>query len=313
MQVHIEKTGPTQRKVSVTLPAPEVDAAFAKAYRELGRSARLPGFRPGKIPTGLLEARFGAQVKADVQNELVTSSLPVAMQRENLNPIAVPSITPGDLSKGTAFSYSAEVEVQPEIQLRRYQQLVVPPVTVELDEKEVDEDLEAMRQQSAQLVPVMLRDQVQQGDIVQMDYEAFVGGAPVKGSKAENTLIEIGGEGYLPGFSDGLLGAKVPSERDLEIDFPADYSVKELAGRKATFKVKIKELKAKQLPTLDDDFAKDLGAESLAALKDRVRGSIRVRREREAETERRKRVLKALVEANPFDLPPSLVDRKSVV
>jgi trigger factor len=307
MQIQVEKTGPTQRKVSVTVPAADVDAAFAKIYRQLGKTARLPGFRPGKIPTGLLEAHFGTQVKGEVQNELVTTSLPQVMQQEKLSPVSVPSITPGDLKRGTDFSYSAEIEIQPDIHLRRYKQLVVESVAVTVPEEEVNEDLESMRQQAAQLVPIMLRDVVQQGDIVQMDYEAFIGGAPVRGSKAENALIEIGGEGYLPGFSDGLLGAKVPSERELPVDFPADYTVKDLAGKKATFKVKIKELKTKELPKLDEDFAKDMGAESLEALKERVRGSIRVRRERDADVERRKRLMRALVDANPFDLPPSLI------
>jgi trigger factor len=307
MESTVETTGPTQRKLSVTVPASEVDAAFDQAYRQVGKTARVPGFRPGKIPRGLLEVHYGPQVKDEVQQQLVTSSFGVAIQKHSLKPIAMPEIAPGELAKGIDFSYSAEVEIQPEIELKKYKNLVVEPIEVEVLDEEIEGDLNSMREQSAQLVPVMLRDVVEEGDIVQMDYEAFVGGSPVAGSKAENAMIEIGGEGYLPGFSDGLVGARVPSEREIPVDFPEDYSVGDLAGKKATFKVAVKELKAKELPTLDDDFAKDLGAESLEALTERVTHTIRIRKEHEAQEQRKRKLLEALVAANPFDVPPSLV------
>jgi trigger factor len=307
MQVQVEKTGPTQRKVSVTVPAQEVDATFDRIFKQVGRTASIPGFRQGKVPRSLIEAHYGVQVTSEVQNELVSRSLAQAIRDEDLSPVTTPQVQPGKLTKGDAFSFTADLEIQPNIELKQYKGLYVPPIEIKIEDQEIDLELTRMRTQAAQLVPVMIRDVVETGDIVLMDYEASAGGVPVKGGKADNAMIEVGGDGYLPGFSDGLLGAKVPSEREIVLDFPAEYSVKELSGKKATFKVKIKELKRKELPALDDDFAKDLGAESLAALKDKIRASIEVQKKRTAEQERRTSLYKALAAANPFDVPPSLI------
>jgi trigger factor len=134
-----------------------------------------------------------------------------------------------------------------------------------------------------------------------------MGGVALPGAKGENALVELGGESYLPGFSEGLLGAKVPSERQVPVTFPADYSVKDVAGKQATFNVKVKELKQKELPKLDDEFAKDLGAESLAALRDKIRGDLEARKKGDVEAERRQSVLTSLIAQNPFDLAPSMV------
>jgi trigger factor len=307
MQVQVETTGPTQRKVSVTVPAQEVDAVFDRIFKQVGRTANVPGFRQGKVPRGLIEAHYGEQVAHEVKNELVSHSLAKAIQEQHLSPVTTPQVQPGKLARGDAFSFTADLEIQPDIQLKQYKGLLVPPVLVKVEDQEIDAEIERMRTQAAQLVPVMIRDTVEKGDIVLMDYDAFTDGAPIKGAKAENSLIEVGGEGYLPGFSDGLMGANVPSEREITIDFPADYNVKGMAGKRATFKVKVKELKRKEQPALDDDFAKDLGSDSLAALKDKIRASIDAQKQRAAEQERKSRLYKALAEANPFDVPPSLV------
>ncbi|OGQ79637.1 MAG: trigger factor [Deltaproteobacteria bacterium RIFOXYA12_FULL_58_15] len=311
MEVEVEEVGPAQRKLSVTVPAATVDNAFNKAFKQVGRNAVVPGFRPGKVPRGLLELHYGNQVRGEVQQELVNTSLAQAFHEKEINPVGTPSVEAGELKKGADFSYVADVDIQPDIELGKYKYLVVEPMAVLVTDEEAQADLDALLQQSSQLVPILVRDVVESGDIVQMDYEAFVGGSAVKGSKAENALIEVGGEGYIPGFSEGLLGAKVPSDRELPINFPDDYTVKELAGKQATFKIQIKELKAKELPALDDEFAKDMGAENLEALKERVRGSIRIRKEREAQSERRKRLMEALVAANPFPVAPSLVDAQA--
>jgi trigger factor len=307
MQVEIETTGPTERKLSVTIPATQVDEAFTTAYREVGKQARIPGFRPGKAPRGLLEVHYGAQVRSDVENKLITQTLYLALQQKDVAPIGMPRIEPGDLKKGNDFSYTAEVEVQPEIELGQYKHLIAPTVEVEVEEAEIEAELEKMREQATQLVPILIRDVVEEGDIVVMDYEGTIGGVPFDGGKGEDALIEIGGSDYLPGFSEGLVGAKVPSERDLPIDFPEDYTAKNLAGKKASFHVKVKEIKRRELPDLDDELAKDLGEESLEALRGKLVDAMRSKKEQGAKEQRRKTLLEALVAANPFDLPRSMV------
>jgi len=307
MQFQTEKIGPTQAKFSVNIPIEQVDAAFASVAREIGRNVRIHGFRPGHVPRQVVEKQYYAQIKSEVQSRLVDDSLIKAMQDAKMSPIAIVRLDPGELKRGGEFTYTAEVEIHPDIKLQEYKGLKVKPVATEVTDADIEAQLETLRKQATNLVPVMLRDQVQNGDVVLIDYVGSVGGAPIEGAKAENSLMEIGAPGYLPGFSEALLGAKVPSERSIPIDFPADYVAEQLRGKSATFAVKLKELKTKELPALDDEFAKDLGEENLAALRTKIVERLAGQKKLDANNERRNEVLKALVAANPVDLPASLV------
>jgi trigger factor len=310
MDIQVEKTGPYNRKLSVTLPAQQVDTAFEQAYRKIAKQARIPGFRPGKAPRSVLEAHYGAQVRDEVENQLVVDSLKEAIEREKVDPVSRPRVDPGKLEKGASFSYTAELEVRPEIVLKKYKGLEYPDVQADIGDKEVDAEIETLRQQATQLVPVLVRDTVEKGDLVLVDYEGFMGGSPIHGTKAENAIIETDAEGYLPGFAEALLGAKVPSDRSIPIDFPADYPVEHLRGKKATFQVKVKELKKKELPTVDDEFAKDIGEESLEALRAKIREGVAARKKQETDSARKDGLLKSLCDANPFDVPPSMISEQ---
>ena len=311
MDVQVEKTGSYLRKLSVTIPAGEVEQAFEKAYRKVTKAAHVPGFRPGKVPRGLIDKRYGSQIQSEVQNQLVEETLFRAMDESKVDAVAMPKLQLGSLARGDAFSYTAEVEVRPEINLQKYEGLGAPKIAVEIAEAEVTGELDALRKQSAQLVPVMLRDVVQEGDVVLIDYEGSIGGVPFQGGKSENALVEIGGEGYIPGFAEGLVGAKVPGDRTISVTFPDDYSAEHLAGKEASFRVALKELKTRELPKLDDEFAKDMGEESLEKLRAKIEENIRSRKQREADGTRRRAVLEALVATNPFELPPSMVESQA--
>lgn len=307
MDIQVEKTGPAQAKLSVKVNAEAVDAAFEKVFREIAKTARLPGFRPGKIPRGLLEKHYGDRARAEVQERLVDDSLGKAMDEAKLTPVAILHVHPETLAPGAGFGYTAELEVHPEITLKKIEGLVVPRIEVKVEDAEVDAQLETMRKQAAQLVPVMLRDVVQHGDVVVIDYAGTIDGAPLEGAKAEGAMVEIGETGYIPGFAEALVGAKVPGERSFPITFPDDYGAAHLRGKTATFDVQLKELKSKELPGLDDDFARDVGEESVDALRTKVRERIATRKQREVESESRSALLKTLVAENPVDLPPTLV------
>jgi trigger factor len=282
MDVQIDKPASYLRKMSVTVPAGTVDAAFDKAYREVGKSANIPGFRPGKAPKSLIEMHYGSQVRSEVQQRLVTETLFKAIDEVKENPVHMPKVEPGELSRGKAFAYTAEFEVQPEIKLTKYKKLAAPTVSAEVTDAELDAQLEELRKQSSQLVPVMIRDTAQKGDVLVIDYEGTMGGSPIPGGRGENALLEIGGESYLPGLAEGLEGAKVPSERSVQVTFPDDFSNAELAGKPATFNVKVKELKTKEMPKLDDEFAKDMGEESLAKLRERMKADMQARKDQDA-------------------------------
>lgn len=307
MDVDYEKTGPCFGTLSVTISATAVDKAFSAAYKSVAKIARIPGFRPGKAPRRVLDMHYGSQVRDDVENQLVRQSLTEAMAQKEVAPVATPRIAAGTLKKGADFSYTAELEIQPEIELKKYKGLKVPVLQAAVDDKDVDAELEKLRQQSVQLVPVLDRDVVAAGDLVLVDYEGTIGGIALEGARAEGAIIEIGSADYLPGLSDALLGAKVPGDRNVPIDFPDDYPVEKWRGNKATFAIKLKELKKKDLPALDDDFAQDVGQETLAALRAKITGDLRERKEQEDQAEVRKKLLESLVEENPFEVPPSMV------
>jgi trigger factor len=308
LQVEVEKTGSYLCKLSVSIPVGDVNQAFDQAVRRMTKQAQLPGFRQGKIPRTLIEKHFGPQIRSEVQNQLVEDSLFRAIDDKQLAPVAMPRLQLGDLTRDSAFSYTAEVEVRPDIELKTYEGLAAPAADTAIEEGAIDSELEAMQKQAAQTVPVLVRDTVQDGDIVLMDYEGSVDGVPFNGGKAENALVEIGGSGYIPGFAEGLVGAKVPSERDLHVTFPTDYSVDDLKGKAAVFKANLKELKTRELPKLDDEFAKDMGEDSLEALRTKLADGLKARKERDNDNRRRRAVLAALVEANPFEVPPSMVE-----
>ena len=306
MEVTVEKTGSFGRKLQVTVPVEQVDQAFDTAYKALAKSVRIPGFRPGKAPRSIIEAHYGPQLRSEVEQSLVSSSLINALQQTEETPVAMPSVDAGDPKRGTEFSYTAEFEVPPEVELERYEGLEIERVEVTVEDEAVQNELEHMREHAAQLVPVMIREEVQKGDVVTMDYSGFIDDVAFPGGTGENAMIEIGGDDYLPGFSESLEGAKVGATVSFPITFPDDYTAEHLAGKTATFKVTIKELKTKEKPALDDDFAKDVGEDDLDALTAKIRAQLQERKQRDADEERRPRALKALVEANPFEVPGSM-------
>jgi trigger factor len=311
MDVQLEQTGTFGRKLSVTIPAAEVDKAFDGVARAVSKEARIPGFRQGKIPRDLLEKHYGQQIRGEVRDRLLNDKLVEALESKQLAPVAVPHVHMEVLERGKDFSFTAEFEIQPDVKLGAYKGLKVKTVDAAVTEAEIDAQIEGLRKQAAQLVPVLVRDTVEKGDMVLIDYEGTMGGVPFQGGKAENAYIEVGGDGYLPQFSEALEGAKVPGEKAFPVDFPADYGSKELAGKGATFTVKLKELKRKELPVLDDEFAKDVGVDSLVLLRERVKESLDQQKKREVETEQRRLLIDALVEANPFEIPQSMVDQQA--
>lgn len=311
MDVTLEKPSTYLRKVFVTLPSAMVDQAFEKTYKELAKQAAIPGFRPGKAPKSLLDKHFGGRVSSEVQSRLVQDTLFKALGSKNENPIDMPKVEPGALKQGHDFSYSAEFEVQPEVKLTKFKGLEVIKVDTAIENSAVDEQLESMRKQQSQLVPVTGRTKAQQGDTVVVDFFGTMDGKPLSGGQAENALVEIGGENYIPGFAEGLEGVEVPGKTTLNLNFPADYSVADLAGKPVVFDITTKELKAKQTPELDDEFAKDMGEESLLALRGKIRKNLEEQRAEQAKDEQRQSLMKALADANPFELPPSMVRSQS--
>jgi trigger factor len=311
MDIQVEEAGTFFRKLSVTVPQAEVDQAFDSAFKRAGKAARIPGFRPGKAPRSVLQMHYGAQIKAEVEDSLVQRTLPLAMAQSEVNPVTRPAIEPRKCSKGNDFIYVATVEVQPPIALTKYEGLEVENVPCEVSDDELTAKLDELREQNAQMIPVEGRDVVEDGDTVVMDYEGFIDDEAFEGGTAEGAMVEVGAGNYLPGFESAVRGKSVPSEIEFPVEFPEDYGAEQLAGKTATFKGKLHELKCKEQPALDDDFAQDLGEETLDALKDKLTADLLKGKTDQAKQKERTGVIKALVDANPFEVAPSMVDEQA--
>ena len=311
MDFSVETTGACARKLTVKATAEHVRAAFDKAQRKVAKSAQLPGFRPGKVPRSLLERHYGPTLQQEAQTQLIEATLYQSLQEAQIVPISTPRVQFDMLVAEQPCTYSAFIEIRPQITLGTYLGLSIPKVTLDVGVGQVDAELDKMRRGQGELTPVQGRDVVQDGDVVQLDYQGFLAGEPFEGGQAENAMVEVGGGEYIAGFAEGLQGATVPGERDVQVTFPANYSATHLAGQTVTFRMKLKELKAHKLPALDDEFAKDMGEDSLAALRAQVQKNLEAEAKQTHDMTRRNHVLKALLEQNPVDAPQSMVESQT--
>jgi len=311
VQSRVEDLSPVVKKVSVELAPDRVKDALDRAYTNVSRTVKLKGYRQGHVPRRLVERYFGDDVKKDVAQKLVTGSIHEALAEHKLDPVAPPRVENGAVELGLPFKYTATVEVRPRVEPKDYQGLQVPQVDVEVTDAQVEERIEEMRKQQAMFVPVEGRDVVEAGDFASVDYEGFLDGAPLRGAKREGVLLEVVPGSMLENKAEGLLGARVGETRELGVTFPADYTVEDLRNKEAQFKVVVKNLKARDTPALDDAFVQDLGGEAktLAELREKLKAEMVQQTKERAEGERREKMLEALVERNPIEAPPALVER----
>lgn len=311
MNLEVEELSSTKKRMKVEIPADAIDDALGAAYRELGKTAKIDGFRKGKAPRHILEKWYGESVNADVIQKLVPEFYIKAVEEAGLKPVANPSIEEAGLKikKGQPLKFSATVEVQPEFELADYSGIEVDDEKVAVTDEDVGSALDEMRDMHSTLEAVEEDRPARAGDFVVMDFEGFVDGEAFDGGKAENYTLELGSGRFIEGFEEQVAGAKKGGELDVKVSFPAEYRNEKLAGKDATFKVKVKELKAKVLPELDDEFAKDLGlGDTVEDLKKKTAEDILKAREQELYARQKSQIIKALAERNKFDVPLSLVD-----
>jgi trigger factor len=311
VQSRVEDLSPVVKKLSVELAPDQVKDALDRAYSGLSRTVKLRGYRAGHVPRRLVERYFGDDVKKDVAQKLVAESIQEALLQHQLDPVAPPRVENDDVKPGEPFKYVATVEVRPRVEPKDYVGLPAPQLQVEVPDAEIDARLEEMRNEQAMFVPVEGRDVVELGDYAAADYEGSVDGAPLRGAKRENVLVEIAPGSLLDNKADGLAGARVGETRELTVEFPNDYGAADLRGKTARFQVNVKALKRREVPQLDDQFAQDLGgdAKTLAELRQRIKDDLAAHKKDTAERERRDAILNALVERNPLEAPPALVER----
>ncbi len=312
MRASAEEISPIKKKISIEIPEDEVGKEVDSFYKELGRTAKIKGFRPGKVPRNILERYFKDYVKAEVVRKLIEESYPKALTETHLEPVSLPVVDPGEFAQGKPFQYSALVEVKPEIKLEGYTGLKIEGKREEVKDEEVAERLKALQNLHSNLKTISEARPVQKGDFVILNYEASLNGKPVEGGKAVDFTVEVGSGQFIPDFDEKIIGVKPEEEKEIEVTFPQDYGYQKWAGKTISFQVKIKEIKEKILPPLDDEFAKDLGDyASLGELRSKLAEDIKKEKQLALERQLKDLVVDRLLEANPFEVPESLVEEQA--
>ncbi len=300
-----------RHRVEVEVELRQVDRALERAYRDLARQVRVPGFRPGKAPRSVLERIYGASVSEQVERQLVGGSLSDALELAGLEAVAEPDVDAPAPQPGTAFRYQAWVEVRPAIELPVLEGLPGRRPKVEVADEEVQRELEALRLRHAPLIEESEGTRAARGHVIVIDFQGSIEGVPFEGGVGTDVEVELGAGRLVPGFEDQLEGAVSGEQRELRIQFPEDYASSELAGREARFATRVSAIKRRELPALDDEFAKDLGDfETFDDLRARIRGDLVSMRERAARAELHRSLLDALLERTSFEIPKSLVERQ---
>jgi trigger factor len=309
-RVTVEELSPVRRKLEVEIPASEVQAELDRAFGLLGNRARLPGFRPGRAPRAILDKMFGAEVRREVLGRLVGDTFRSAIESHRLDVVGDPEIDAGTLTPGQALRYSATVDVRPVITLADVGGLEVRRPSSEVAEEEVERVVNNLRESVAQLRPIEDRSVVEAGDIVTVDVASRrEGQEPVR---RDGVLLEAGGGTFPLAVERQLVGQHRGAHLSLRVPYPAEHPNADLAGKTVEFEVEIKDLRAKELPTLDDDFARDHGrCESLAELRGRIRADLERQAASRAEDVVREGVIDQVLARHTFEVPSSMVDRRT--
>lgn len=312
MKVEVEKRSETVRAFHIEVPEDVVSKELEGALLNTQRRAKIPGFRPGKAPKSIIEQKFGKDIESDVVQKLIPDFYMKAVKESGLTPVEMPQIEKMEVKKGAPLAFTAVVEVKPAIEAVTWQGVEVADEKIEVSDEEIQKTLTHLQDRHSQLEAYPEDHLLEKDDFAILDYEGFEGDLPVPSSKNEGVLIQIGSGRLIPGFEDGLIGARKGDFRELKITFPEDYHAKEMASKEVDFKVKVGEIKKKVSPALDDDFAREVGNEynSLEDLRSKVRREIQEHKTEDRQNRLREAAVGFLVDRNPVTAPQAMVERE---
>ncbi len=308
MQVSVESISKLERRMQVQVPAERVSQEIAARLKNLSRTARLKGFRPGKAPLTVIRRQFGPQVHREVIGELLQSSFAEAVTEKQLSPAGNPRIEPQSMDEGQDLRYVATFEVFPEVTLQPMESLEIERITAEVSESDIDAMIERLRKQQMKYVPA---DRVAAaGDKVTIDFLGKVDGVEFGGGKGENVAIVLGEGRMLPELEQGLVGAAAGEHRDIDVNFPADYRATELAGKRAVFATQVKSVEEPRLPELDEEFCAAFGVTEggIPKLREDVAANMRRELDQNLRNRNKAAVMDKLYQANPIDVPNALLE-----
>jgi len=315
MKTDLENVSNLEKKLKIEVPAQKVNDEFSRAYKYLQREVNIKGFRKGKAPLETIKSIYGDKVKSDVAQNIVQATYWDALKEHKLTPVSMPSIDFTDVTEGEPFTYTAGFEIRPEVKIQKKSGFTVEKEKLDISDERINGVIDNVRQSHATYEPVKEDRAVQKGDFALIDFEGFLDGVAFPGGTAKGHLLEIGSNSFIPGFEDQIIGMKKGETKDVNVSFPADYHAEELKGKPVVFKVTVNEIQQKALPELTEEFAQKLEHKSLADFKDQVRKEIEGSEKGRIEGETRDQLLKKFVEANPVEVPKSLLDeqRKALV
>ena len=309
MGYKVEKLEGSMAKLIIDVSAEEFDAACEKAYQKNKKRISVPGFRAGKVPKAMIEKMYGKEVfYEDAANIIIPDAYEKTYDEaiKELEIVSAPKIEVVEMEAGKPFVFSAEVALKPEIKLGKYKGVEVEKADVEVSEDEINEAIEKERQNAARIVSV--ERPVQNGDTVTIDFEGFVDGVAFEGGKGENYNLEIGSHSFIDTFEDQIIGKNIDDEFDVNVTFPENYQAAELAGKPAVFKVKIHEIKEKQLADLDDDFASDVSSyDTFAEYKESVKKNLSDKKADDAKKAKEDAAVNAIIEDSEIEIPEMML------
>ncbi len=312
MSAKFEKLEGNLGVLTIEVDAEKVNEGLDAAFKKVVKQINVPGFRKGKMPRGMFEKRFGIEsLYQDAVDYLLPDAYANAIEETGVEPVDRPEIDVEQIEKGKSLIFTAKVTLKPEVKLGEYKGLEVEKFDTEVTEEDVDNELKSMQEKQAELV-VKEEGKAEEGDTVVIDFEGFVDGEAFEGGKAENFSLELGSGQFIPGFEEKLVGVGSGESKDVEVTFPEEYHAAELAGKSALFKVTVHEIKARELPALDDEFAKDVDeeVETLAALKEKVKDRLEHNKKHEAEHFVQDTLVEKATENAEMDIPEVMVENE---
>ena len=310
MSIKIEKTeNKNELKLEFTIEAKKFDEAILRVYGKSAKYFNIPGFRKGKAPFNIVERMYGDQIfYEDAFNELVPPIYEKEIEENKIEAVSKPHIDIVNMKKGEDLVFTAIVQTRPEVELGKYKGVEVEKIDTSVVAADVKKELDRMAEKNARMVSVDNRA-VKNKDIAVIDFEGFVNGVPFEGGKAENHELEIGSKTFIPGFEDQVIGMKIDEEKDINVKFPEEYFSKELAGKDATFKVKLHEIKVKELPAIDDEFAKDVSEfDTLKDLKASIKEKLVEDKKNQAKYQLEDAVIKEVAKNTEIDIPSGMIE-----
>ena len=309
MKVAVTKKEHNITELVIELPVEEVAKAYDKAFKKLVQQVNIPGFRKGKAPRKMLEKRVGEDgMRSEAFDFIIPDAYRQAVAENNVEPVGRPEVTDVTLNEGEPCVFTVSVITKPEVVLGEYKGLSVAATATEVTDEEVDKQINALRERHAKMV-VAEDAELGQGDFARIDFDGTVDGKPFSGGQSKGYPLEIGSGNFIPGFEDQLIGAKAGEEREVKVTFPADYFVAELAGKEAVFVTKINDVKRKELPELNDDFAKEAGdADTFAEMKEKTKEKLVEAAKEKDESAFREAALKQAVANATIEIPEIMVE-----